>query len=125
MKHVVWGLLIVMLAVVGCQSSSAPVVDCRVTIAPELYGRVLVKDVRLSKEGGLQYTMQANVVNTVNGISRLEYRVDWLDAAGEVIPSVVSTWQPYSLAALEIGALQATAPTPEAVDFRFYVKQSR
>jgi uncharacterized protein YcfL len=71
------------------------------------------------------YTMQANVVNNTEGDMRMEYRVDWLDATGTVIPSVVSIWQPMSAVAREVVPLQATAPSSDAVDFRFYVQAGR
>jgi len=119
------GLVCCLVGQPGCRIRPEARTDCRATVAPELYGRVWVRDIRLSKEGSQQYTMQVNLVSKANGISRLEYRVDWLDAAGEAIPSVVSTWQPYSLAPFEVGAVQATAPAAEAVDFRFYVKGAR
>ena len=46
-------------------------------------------------------------------------------ATGSAIPSVVSTWQPISAAPREVVPLQATAPSPDAVDFRFYVQAER
>ena len=64
-------------------------------------------------------------MNNTDGVMRMEYRVDWLDATGSAIPSVVSTWQPMSAAAREVVPLQATAPSPAAVDFRFYVQPER
>ena len=82
-------------------------------------------DVRLAKGPSSHFTLQANVVNNTYGDVRMEYRVDWMDATGTVIPSVVSTWQPMSAAAREVVALQATAPSPAAVDFRLYVQAER
>jgi uncharacterized protein YcfL len=99
--------------------------DRRVTVAPDLGTVVWVTDVRLMKGPSSHFTMQANVVNNTDGVVRMEYRVDWLDATGTVIPSVVSTWQPMSAAAREVVPLQATAPSPAAVDFRFYVQAER
>ena len=111
--------------VAGCVSYHTPPMDRRVTVAPDLGTAVWVTDVRLTKGPSSHFTMQANVVNNTYGDVRMEYRVDWLDATGTVIPSVVSTWQPMSAAAREVVPLQATAPAPEAVDFRFYVQAER
>ena len=111
--------------VAGCVSYHTPPMDRRVTVAPDLGTAVWVTDVRLAKGPSSHFTMQANVVNNTYGDVRMEYRVDWLDATGTVIPSVVSTWQPMSAAAREVVPLQATAPSPAAVDFRFYVQAER
>ena len=111
--------------VTGCISYHTPPMDRRVTVAPDLGVAVWVTDVRLAKGPSSHFTMQANVVNNTEYVVRMEYRVDWLDATGSAIPSVVSTWQPMSAAAREVVPLQATAPSPEAVDFRFYVQPER
>ena len=111
--------------VAGCISYHTPPMDRRVTVAPDLGMAVWVTDVRLAKGPSSHFTLQANVVNNTDGVMRMEYRVDWLDATGSAIPSVVSTWQPMSAAAREVVPLQATAPSPAAVDFRFYVQAER
>ena len=100
--------------VAGCISYHTPPMDRRVTVAPDLGAAVWVTDVRLAKGPSSHFTLQANVVNNTSGVVRMEYRVDWLDATGSAIPSVVSTWQPMSAAAREVVPLQATAPSPEA-----------
>ena len=111
--------------VAGCISYHTPPMDRRVTVAPDLGTAVWVTDVRLTKGPSSHFTLQANVANNTDGVVRMEYRVDWLDATGSAIPSVVSTWQPMSAAAREVVSLQATAPLPEAVDFRLYVQPER
>ncbi len=111
--------------VAGCISYHTPPMDRRVTIAPDLGTAVWVTDVRLMKGPSSHFTMQANVVNNTSGVVRMDYRVEWMDATGTVIPSVVSTWQPIAAAARAVIPLQATAPAPEAVDFRFYVQAAR
>jgi uncharacterized protein YcfL len=112
-------------AAVGCVSYHTPPQDRRVTVSPELGTRVWVTDVRLAKANSQQYTLQANVVNNTSGVVRMEYRVVWLDANGMELPSVLSTWHPISAVEREIVGLAATAPTPEAVDFRFYLQAAR
>ena len=109
----------------GCISYHTPPMDRRVTIAPNLGTAVWVTDVRLAKGPSSHFTLQANVVNNTDGVVRMEYRVEWLDATGTAIPSVVSTWQPIAAAARAVIPLQATAPAPEAVDFRLYVQALR
>ena len=109
----------------GCISYHTPPMDRRVTIAPNLGTAVWVTDVRLAKGPSSHFTLQANVANNTDGVVRMEYRVEWLDATGTAIPSVVSTWQPIAAAARAVIPLQATAPAPEAVDFRLSVQALR
>ena len=97
--------LIGALLFVGCKATNVPPPDRRVTIAPDLGTSIYVTDVRLAKEPSSHFTLQANVVNNTEGVIRMEYRVDWLDATGSAIPSVVSTWQPMSAAAREVVTL--------------------
>lgn len=125
MKKGMLVLLAALCACVGCISYHTPPVDRRVTVAPGLGTAVWVTDVRLTKAQSQHYTFQANVVNNTEGVVRMEYKIVWLDANGAEIPSVVSTWQPISAAARDVVSLTATAPAPEAVDFRFYVQAAR
>ncbi|MGN0852590.1 MAG: YcfL family protein [Kiritimatiellia bacterium] len=109
-------------AVAGCVSYHTPPMDRRVTVAPDLGTAVWVTDVRLTRTGSQQLTLQANVVNNTDAVVRMAYRTVWLDAAGAEIPSAVSTWLPISAAPREVVGLKSTAPAPNAVDFRFYVQ---
>lgn len=126
MKKLALAVLAAAVAVLsGCVSYHTPPMDRRVTVSPDLGSDVWVTDVRLAKGVSSHFTLQANVANNTDGVVRMEYRVDWLDATGSAIPSVLSTWQPMSAAAREVVPLQATAPSPEAVDFRFYLQPER
>ena len=108
----------------GCASWRPPC-DCRVTIAPDLGDSVQIVDLRLQKTHSQHYTMQANVANNSSGLVGLEYKTVWLDAGGEEIPTILSTWSWTSIRPRDIVALQSTAPDESAVDFRFYVRRSR
>ena len=112
-------------ALCGCVSYHTPPLDRRVTVAPDLGSSVYVTDVRLARGASQHYTMQANIVNNTGDVVQVEYRTVWLDETGMEIPSVTSTWLPISAAAREVVGLASTAPSPEAVDFRFYVQASR
>lgn len=106
----------------GCVGYHTPPMDRRVTVSPDLGAAVWVTDVRLDKIQSQQWTMQANVVNNTNGRIELEYCVVWMNANGMVVPTVMSTWRPIVAEPREVVSLQGTAPSPEAVDFRFYVQ---
>lgn len=110
-------------ALAGCFSASP--MDLRVTIAPDLGDDVQIVDLRLQKTRSSHYTMQTSVVNNSAALVGLEYKTVWLDAGGEEIPTILSTWSRTSVRPRDIVALQSTAPDESAVDFRFYVRRSR
>ena len=117
-------------ALAGCiappQNVGEPPADTRVTIAPDLCGDVVVTDVRCVKVGGGHYlTLQANLVNNCGSPLPVDWKVQWLDADGVEIDSVVSTWNARMLQPHEICGLKATAPTTAAADMRFYARKSK
>lgn len=116
---------IIAIAAVGCIAYHNPPMDRRVTVAPDLGTAVWVTDVRFTRIQSQQYTMQANVVNNTNAVVPMEYRVVWLDANGMELPGVMSDWQPISAAPRAVVGLAATAPSPQALDFRFHVQAKR
>ncbi len=99
--------------------------DGRVVISADVHALVWVSDMRFERSPGGHCTVQANAVNGTDDILKLEYRVDWYDGAGMALPSVMSTWQPVSLAPHAKVPLTATAPTPGAVDYRMYIQARR
>ena len=127
-KGVAVGALLVLfgsMMLTGCVATPTPPVDTRVTIAPNL-GRVMqVTDVRCTKGSGTYYTFQANIVNNTHSELCVQWKVQWLDEEGMEIDSLVSTWNSLALQPFEIRALKGTAPSPEAVDMRFYVRRAR
>jgi len=50
----------------------------------------------------------------------LEYKIDWLDADGYVIES--TPWQPLTINAKEYRSIKAIAHSPQAEDFKFYIR---
>ena len=112
-------------AVLGCVSNRMPPVDTHVTIAPDLCGDVEVSDVRCARGSSSYLTFQANLMNVRNKTLAVDWKVQWLDAEGIEIDSVVSTWNTRALQPFEIRALKATAPRPDAADMRFYVRKAR
>lgn len=116
---------LIALSGLGCVSYHTPPMDRRVTVSPDLGTAVWVTDVRFTRIQSQQWTVQANVVNNTNAVVPMEYRVVWLDANGMELPGVMSTWLPISAAPREVIGLSATAPAPQALDFRFYVQAKR
>lgn len=108
----------------NANASAAPV-DARVTVAPDLEGDICITDARCAKGNGDFLTFQANVVNNCRSPLAVEWRVQWLDADGMEIESVVSTWNARMIQPHEICALKGTAPRPDAADMRFYVRKAK
>lgn len=109
----------------GCVAVHQPPIDRRITIAENLGSALYITDVKCAKGDSNHYVFQANAVNNTRSVLRLRYKVVWLDANGIEIPTVLSTWQPFSIAPKDIAGLRAVAPVPEAADMRFYVRWAR
>ena len=116
-------------ALAGCiappQNAAVPPMDTRVTIAPNLCGDVVVTDVRCAKGSSHYLTFQANLVNNCSRPLAVDWKVQWLDADGVEIDSVVSTWDSRMLQPHDICGLKSTAPTQAAADMRIYVRRRR
>ena len=106
------------------QNVAVPPMDTRITLAPDLYGHVVVTDVRCTKSKVGYLTLQANLVNNCESPLAVDWKVQWLDADGVEIDSVVSTWNARMLQPYEICGLKAVAPTTAAADMRFYARKS-
>ena len=104
--------------------SGAPA-DTRVTVSPDLSGDVVVTDVRCTKGQSQFLVFQANLANSCNSALPVEWKVQWLDADGVEIDSVVSTWNARVLQPYELCGLKSVAPLPSAVDMRFYVRSKK
>ena len=63
--------------------------------------------------------VQAELYNTTRKRKLFTYRVEWFGLNGMVINLPTATSVPMSLEARESKFITATAPTPEAKDFRF------
>lgn len=110
-------------ALVGCVSAPIPPMDTRVTVAPNLGSKLCVTDVRCAKGSSQYLTFQANVVNNTGSELRVQWKVQWLDADGIEIDSLVSSWNSFAIQPYDIKGLKGTAPRADAVDMRFYVRE--
>lgn len=107
----------------GCVSAPVPPMDSRVTVAPNLGQKLYVTDVRCAKGTSQYLTFQANVVNNTGSELRVQWKVQWLDPDGMEIDSVVSTWNSVAIQPYDIKGLKGTAPSSNAADMRFYVRE--
>ncbi|MGF1485147.1 MAG: YcfL family protein [Opitutales bacterium] len=74
--------------------------------------------VRESRTPGGLLRIQAEIFNSTNKRQEVNYRVDWFDQDGIVIDSPMSSWKRISLAGKDTQPITATAPSPNAADFR-------
>jgi uncharacterized protein YcfL len=122
-------LLGLLLLLTGCQgvntveraeSRAEPIVidDKRITSDGTLNQRAAIVRLNESTVGNGLLKVQAELRNRTNDRQLVNYRFDWVDAAGMQIDTSLSKWQQLSLAAKENKLISAVAPTPDAVDFR-------
>ena len=110
----------------GCTSTAIYPVDTRVTVAEDLATDVFVRDVRCAKGEGSDFAMfQATLVNNATRTVSVEWRVDWMDAAGFAVASDTEIWRIAAIPPKAHTSLQCVAPTPKAADMRFYVRRLR
>lgn len=96
------------------------ILDKRVTLDKALARNLEVEYLNQAFTGDLR-TVQATVRNTTGRSIQFQYRYDWIDSDGMHIPSPASTWVVRTLMPGESASLTATAPTPQAADFRFQI----
>lgn len=74
-------------------------------------------------EGYLDVQMRG--VNKSYKTKRFDYRVEWLDANGMVIPTKTSVWVPVSAVSKSEVTFRFIAPRREAVDFRINTRKNK
>ena len=74
-------------------------------------------------EGYLDVQMKG--YNKAHGIKRFDYRVEWLDSNGMVIPTKTSVWIPVSAMGKSEVTFRFISPRKEAVDFRINTRTNK
>ena len=74
-------------------------------------------------EGYLDVQMKG--YNKAYGIKRFDYRVEWLDSNGMVIPTKTSVWVPVSAMGKSEVTFRFIAPRKEAVDFTINTRTNK
>ncbi len=67
--------------------------------------------------------IQIKGFNKAYDVRRFEYRVEWLDQSGMVIPTKTSVWVPVSAMPKSDVTFQFIAPRKEAVDFKINTRK--
>ena len=76
-----------------------------------------------SPEGFLDVQMKG--INKAYGTKQFEYRTEWLDPNGMVIPTKSTTWVPVSAMGKSEVTFRFIAPRKEAVDFRINIRDKK
>ncbi len=92
--------------------------DQRVTTDGSLARAVRVRGVNTATDAQGHLKVQVEVENTTRSRKSFTYRVQWFDAQGMLITLPTATAVPRALEGGEVGYITATAPTPQAKDFR-------
>ena len=93
--------------------------DPRVIVPPSLAKSIRVVGLNLATDQQGFLKVQLEVSNTASKRKLFTYRVEWFAPNGMVINLPTATAIPMSLEAQEAKFITATAPTPEAKEFRF------
>ena len=76
---------------------------------------------RRTPEGFLE--VQVRGYNRAHHLRRFDYRVEWQDADGMVIPSKTAVWQHKSVQPKSNFTIRSIAPRTDAVDFRMNTRK--
>jgi uncharacterized protein YcfL len=112
----------------GCASRSGPSNVMEGTSGHvEINDRMLEWEISIQEEkhkrvNGLLHAA-VSIRNNGSELRELEYRFRWFDAEGYELEA--TPWLPVSVNPKETRMLQATAHTPEAADYRCYVRMKR
>lgn len=92
--------------------------DKRVVTDTALYNRVRVVGINTATGPGGFLKIQVEVFNNSEFAQSFTYRVEWFDENGMIINLPTMAAIPRTLEGKETAMITATAPTPQAKDFR-------
>ncbi len=99
--------------------------DKRIITDGSLNKIVRVQDVRQSRTPADVLKVQVDVLNTRNGDHRFNYLFEWYDMNGMLVETPLSVWRPMQIQGKERLSLVGVAPTPNAMDFRLKLQDSK
>lgn len=76
-------------------------------------------------DDGQTLKVQLQLQNKTRSTAYVNYRVDWFDNQGMLVPGHVPSMQAISIEGGEIKSLSTIAPSPKAVDFRFILLEHK
>ena len=127
--------LVFALGLTGCQTSPSAQAGAnalatgtrlppQVTAAPGLERWLQLGAIATATNAGGLMAAQVTASTSATQPRAIDYRFEWLDANGQVIPSVLSRDLRLTLYPGATQTLSCVAPSPSAVDFRLHLKPS-
>jgi len=92
--------------------------DKRVITDTSLYGRVRPVGINVATVSTGFLQIQVEVQNLSSSVQLFAYRIEWFDANGMIIHTLLSTWIDRQIQGGETLSLTGIAPTETAKDFR-------
>lgn len=92
--------------------------DKRIITDAGLERRVRILGISESSGPGGLLKVQVEVHNSTRSLQRFNYKFEWFDGDGNLISTPTSAFLPREIEGKESLFLSATAPTPQAHDFR-------
>ncbi len=79
---------------------------------------IVISNVLTSRNNSGLLDVQVNGYNESMDPKRFRYRFEWLDESGRILETKTSTWLPFSVMGNASFSIKATAPRPQAANFR-------
>lgn len=126
----IWLIFAVFLPIVqACQSTDmqrqvAQREVMRISVDPVLGNQLVIGEVNTSfTEGNLMLAqLTVGYARSVPASLAIEYKVDWYDERGQLIPTVMSRYNRVQLQRGQPHDIRAVAPGPQAVDFSIFIR---
>ncbi|AQQ08511.1 putative periplasmic lipoprotein [Sedimentisphaera cyanobacteriorum] len=100
-------------------SQSSPVLSPITKAVSDLIGQgVKVQTVTESVNSNGFYQVDITLRNESYKTKRFQYKFEWLDENGALVPTKTSTWLPFSISGNSTATIKGVAPRSEAKNFR-------
>lgn len=82
-------------------------------------------DVKVVRNADGFQEIQVKGYNRAFSTKRFDYRIEWFDANGMIVPSKTTVWQPMSVPSKSDFAIISIAPNKEVSDFKMNTRKSK
>jgi uncharacterized protein DUF1425 len=87
--------------------------------------RISIVEISEVENSGNHIELQITGISKSNNYHKMEYRIDWLDGNGQLIPTSLTTWTAFPTYGRNAEfRFKATAPTPAACDYRILIRKA-
>jgi len=118
-------LIALLLSVMSCAARTRAI-DPRVTIIEPRLGRnLIVTNVIAERDSGGLLEVQVDGMSYFKGYLNLEYRIDWLDQNGMLIPTTITQWTKFPAFQHAEFRFRTIAPSKGASDFRILIRRGK